>query len=58
MLGLSPVQLQLENQTTFSPIGRVPHLLVEVKVLKTYADFDVTDIFNEISSYLVLLAFG
>ena len=41
-----------------SPIGRVPHLLVEVEGLKTYADFDVIEIIDESSSYPTLLGIG
>ena len=37
----SPVQLRLENQARVSPIGRVPHLLVEIEGMKTYTYFDV-----------------
>ena len=55
---LSPVQLQLENQAKVSPIGRVPHLLVEVKGLQKYVDFDVIEIVDESNSYPALLGIG
>ena len=54
----SLVQLQLENQVKVSPIGRVPHLPVEVEGLKIYVEFDVIEIVNEISSYPTLLGIG
>ena len=55
---LSPVQLQLVKQANILSIGRVPHLLVEVEGLKTYAYFDVIDIVDESSSYLAMLGIG
>ena len=42
----STVQLQLANQARVTPIRRVPHLVVEVKGMNTYAYFDVIDVFN------------
>ena len=54
----SPVQLWLENQARVSPIGRVPHLLIELQGMKTYADFDVIEIIDESSSYPALLKIG
>ena len=55
---LSPIQLQLANQTKVSSIARVPHLLVEVEGLNTYTYFDVIDIVDESSSYLAMLGIG
>ena len=37
------------------PIGRVPHLIVEVEELNTYTDFDIIEIVDESSSYPTLL---
>ena len=41
-----------------SPIGKVPHLLVEVEGMKTYADFDVIKNVDEGSSYPALVGLG
>ena len=41
-----------------SPIGRVPHLVVELEGLNTYADFDVIKIVDKSSSYPTLLGIG
>ena len=54
----SLVQLRLANQVKVSPTRRVPHLMVEVEGMKTYAYFDVIKVFNEGSSYPSLLWIG
>ena len=40
------------------PIGKVPHLLVEVEEMKTYTNFHVIEIVDEGRSYPVLLGIG
>ena len=54
-LFLSPVQFHLENQAKISSIGQGPHLHVEVKGLKTYGDFNVIEIANNVNPYPMLL---
>ena len=47
--------MQPTNQERVSSIGQVPHLVVEVEGIKTYAYFYVTEIVDEGISYLTLL---
>ena len=54
----SLMQLQLANQARVTPIGRVPHLVVEVEGTKTYADFDVIEVVDGGGSYLAFLGIG
>ena len=54
----SPMQLRLENQAKVQPIGRVSNLVVDVKGMKTYVDFDVIEVVDSGGSYTVLLGIG
>ena len=54
----SPVQLRLENQAKVSPIGRVPHLPIEMEGLKTYAQFEVIEIADNTNPYPTFLGVG
>ena len=55
LLECSPIQLRLENQLKVLPIGRLSQVHVEVEGLKTYANFEVIDIVDDINHYPMLL---
>ena len=57
-LGWSLVQLRLENQAKFQPIGRVSNLVVDIEGMKTHADFDVIEVVEDGGSYPALLGIG
>ena len=50
-----PVQLILFNQSKVLPIGRLPHVLIEIEGIKTYAYFEVIDIVDDMNPYPTLL---
>ena len=54
----SHVQLHLDNQAKVQPIRRVSNLVVDVKGMKTYADFDVIEVVNGEGSYPILMGIG
>ena len=54
-LGWSLVQLWLDNQAKVQPIEEVYNLVVDVEGMKTYANFDVIEVFNGEGSYPTLL---
>ena len=54
-LDWSPIQLRLSNQSKVLPIGRLTQVPVEVKGLRTYANFEVIDIVDDTNPYHVLL---
>ena len=56
-LDCSPIQLRLANQSKVLPIGILTQAPVEVKGLRTYADFKVIDIADDTNLYLALLGF-
>ena len=51
----SPIQLILDNQSKVLPIARMTEVHVEIEGLKTYANFEVTDIVDDINPYPFLL---
>ena len=52
----SPIQLILANESKVLPIGRLTQVLVvEIKGLRTYADFEVIDIVDDTNPYLEIL---
>ena len=57
-LGWSPMQLRLANEAKVQPIGRVSNLVIDVKGMKTYADFDVIEVVDGGGSYPALLGIG
>ena len=54
-LDRSPIQLRLVNQLKVLPIGRLTQVPIEVEGLRTYVDFEVIDIVDEINPYHALL---
>ena len=54
-LDWSPIQLRLANQTKVLPIGRLTQVPIEVKGLRTYADFELIDIVDDTNPYPALL---
>ena len=54
----SLVQLRLSNQAKVQPIECVSQLVVDVEVLKTYADFDVIEVVDGGGSYPAFLGIG
>ena len=54
-LDWSPIQLRLANQSKVLPISRLTQVPVDVKGLRTYADFEVIDIVKETNPYPTLL---
>ena len=57
-LGWSPVQLRLANHAKVHPIGCVSNLVVNVKGMKTYADFNIIEVIDGRGSYPALLGIG
>ena len=57
-LGWSPVQLWLANQAKIHPIGRVSNLVVDIEGMKTHAEFDVIEVFEDGGSCPTLLGIG
>ena len=57
-LGQSLVQLRLTNQANVQPIGCVSNLVVNIKGMKTNADFNVIEVVEDGGSYPVLLGIG
>ena len=57
-MGWSPVQLWLANQDKVQLINGVSNLVVDVEVMKTYADFDVIEVVDGGGSYTALLEIG
>ena len=51
----SPLQLLLSNQAKVLPIGRLSNVIVDVEGLRTYEDFEVIKIVDDINPYLALL---
>ena len=58
IVGLSPMQLRLDNQEKVKPIRRVSNLVVDVEGMRTHADFDVIEVINGDRSYPALLGVG
>jgi hypothetical protein len=54
-LGYSPVQLKLENQHRFLPIGRLKEVIVHLDGVCTKVDFEVIEIVEGTTSYPTLL---
>ena len=54
-LDWSPIQLRLANQSKVLPISRLTQVLMEVEVLRTYADFEFIDIVDDTNPYHALL---
>jgi hypothetical protein len=54
-LGYSPIQLKLANQHRVLPIGRIKGVIVDLDGVRTKADFEVTEIVDDTTPYLVLL---
>ena len=40
------------------PIGRVSNLVIDIKGMKTHAEFDVIEVVEDSGSYLALLGIG
>jgi hypothetical protein len=51
----SPIQLQLANQYKIYPIGHLEQVEVNIKGVKTKADFEFIEIMDESDPYLALL---
>ena len=47
--------MQLVNQEKVLPIGRLSQVPVDVEGLRTFAEFEVINIVNDMNPYLVLL---
>ena len=54
-LDWSPIHLRLANQSKVLPIGRLNQVLIEVKGLRKYVDFEVIDIVDDTNTYTALL---
>ena len=57
-LGWFSLQLQLANQEKVHPIGHVSNLVVDIEGMKTHAEFDVIEVFEDGGSYPTLLGIG
>ena len=51
----SPTRLRMENQHTVSPYGRLEHVPVDIDRVRTFVDFEVIEIVDEICPYPALL---
>ena len=54
-LDWSPIQLRLANQAKVLPIGRLSNVTVDVKGLRTSADFEFINIVDDTNPYPALL---
>ena len=54
-LDWSLVQLRLANQSKVLPIGRLSQVHVDIEGLRTFADFEVINIVDDMNPYLALL---
>jgi hypothetical protein len=54
-LGYSPVQMKIENQHIFLPIGRLKGLTVDLDGVRTKANFEVIKIVDRTTPYPTLL---
>jgi hypothetical protein len=54
-LGYSPIQLKLENQHRFLPIGRLKGVTIDLDEVCTKPDFEVIEIVDDITPYPSLL---
>ena len=52
------MQLRLENQANFHPIGRVSNLFVDIKCMKTHVDLNVIELVEYGGSYPTLRGIG
>lgn len=51
----SPIQLQMENQQKVLPMGRLQGITVDIDSASTQRDFEVIELMDESTPYLVLL---
>jgi hypothetical protein len=51
----SPVRLNMANQQAVSPFGRLEHVPVDIDRVRTFADFEVIEIVDDICPYPALL---
>ena len=54
-LDWSPIQLRLANQSKVLPIGWLTQVPVEVEGLRTYTEFEVINIVDDMNPYPALL---
>ena len=54
-LTCSPIQLRLANQQRVIPLGCLSSVLVDLNGVRSLADFEVIEIINDSTPYLVLL---
>ena len=53
-LDWSPIQLQLANQAKVLPIGLLSNVSVDVEELRTFVDFEVINIVDDMNPYPAL----
>jgi hypothetical protein len=51
----SPIRLRMDNQQYVSPFGRLEHVHVDIDGVRTFLDFEVSEIVNDNYPYLALL---
>ncbi len=54
-LSRSPINLRLANQQRVSPVGRLPHVSVNIDGVQSFADFEIIEIIGDSRPYLALL---
>ena len=54
-LAYSTIQLRMENQQKFIPLGRFPKFMVDITGVKVLADFEVIEIVEDTDPYPKLL---
>ena len=54
-LDWSPVQLRIANQEKVIPIGRLSQVPIDIEGLRTFVDFEVINIVDDMNPYPVLL---
>jgi hypothetical protein len=51
----SPIRLRMSNQQAVSPFGRLEHVPVDIDGVRTFSDFEVIEIVDDICPYPMLL---
>ena len=54
-LSKSPIQLRFSNQQRVSPLGRLPHVSVNIDGVQSFADFEIIEVIGDSRHYPALL---
>ena len=50
-----PIHLRLANQQRVSPLGRLPHVPINIDGVQSFEDFEIIEIIGDSRPYLALL---